>query len=179
MQVFGDERKLKEFIKDKYDSKIKELDSEYQEKIREAEAQIEEKIEEKKRALDAETQKEITQAKSKTLSEERLKAKQNFEKTREKLITETLEQVEDGLMAQAHSKEYLEYLKNKTKGLKDFEVIADSDYYKKVFPKYKKDNSIIGVKLLSGELTYDLTLSTAFNAKKELLRQKASETLFS
>lgn len=178
MQVFGKAEELKEFMRKKYDSDIKEVGKEHELNAQKAKREIEKEVNALKSKARSQTQREVVQARSKTFSEEKLKAKKEFEKTREELIHTVLVRAEKGLPGLVHSKRYLNYLSKKAKGLKNCEVVADSDYYKKLFPKYTKDPTIIGVKLVSGEVTYDFTLSTAFKANKELLRREVSNVLF-
>lgn len=180
MQVFGKAEELKEFMKKKYDAEIDQLNKENNKQVSYVEADIERELSAMRNKMDAQSHREAEQAKSKTFSEEKLLAKKEFEKTREELIDNVFADIEKALPSLAHSPRYLAYLKKKTKGMdkKKFTVKADGDYYKKLFPKYTKDTSTVGVKMVSGEVTYDFSLTTALEVNKELLRHEVSEVLF-
>ncbi|MCD4740698.1 V-type proton ATPase subunit E [archaeon] len=179
MQVYGKAEDLKEFIQKKYDSEIDEVKKQQEQKSAEIKEETSRQIDTLTHKIAAQTHKEVAQAKSKTLSEEKLNAKKQFEQSREELINYIFSEVENGLPSLAHSKRYTTYLTKKTKTLdtKHFKVLADSDYYKKMFSKHTKSDAI-GIKLTSGDIIYDFTLSTAFQANKELLRREASKVLF-
>ncbi|MCD6414002.1 MAG: V-type ATP synthase subunit E [Candidatus Diapherotrites archaeon] len=180
MQTFGDVERLKEAIKKKYDAEISAIQRQTEEEIRAIQAETKEKIKLMAANIRSQAEREAVQAESKVLSEERLKAKREFEKTREQLIEKTFSEIRAKLASVAHSKRYLNFIKKKLNeiNLEHYTVIADSSYYKTIFPNYTTDKNIIGVKLVSDNMTYDLTLDTALEAKKDELRLKISELLW-
>jgi vacuolar-type H+-ATPase subunit E/Vma4 len=178
-QAFGDVEALKRSIKNRYDSEIRDLKKRYEKEKRD----IEEKIQREVKSIISEAKiaadREAAQERSRVFSEEKLKAKREFEEAREEVINRVFSEVRKEIPKVTHSPRYIAYLKKKKRelDLEKSQAFADGGYYEKVFPKWKKDAGIVGVRLLSEEAAYDFTLDSVLESKKEMLRMEISKAL--
>lgn len=180
MKSFGNLEALEEAIKKKYDEEIDKIRDETNKQAKKIRKDTKEEISKILTRAREEAEIEAKREAARVLSEEKLNAKKEFEATREKAIEKAFKELERRSKEIVHSETYLEFLKRQVKGIDmdKFLVVADSDYYKRIFPKYKKDPSISGVKLVSHKVTYDFTLESMIEANKEKLRLEMSKILF-
>ncbi len=182
MEIYGNIDALKQSIEKKYADEIKKIEDETSAVIKQLEKEANNKVALINSRISTLTNAEIRKAASKIQSEENLKAKKEFEHKREELINHIFDMALKKSTTIVHSNHYIGFLKkNMPNESKKYEIIADSKFYTKYFPKTKieVDNTIIGVKFRLGNITYDFTLDGAINAKKDVLRNKVSKTLFS
>jgi len=183
MQIYGDITKLKSAIERKYSGEIAKVEKETNNTIREIKAELQKKLEIKKLRAKTATETEEKKAYSKIMSEEKLKAKKEFEQIREELINKVFEEAENMVKEKAKGKRYIEFVRKfvaKYISGKNAEMVTDSDIYKKHFPKFKTriNKNIVGVRFELNRIVYDLTLDAAIRSKKEQIRQKISKALF-
>lgn len=179
MKIYGDIEALKSSIEKKYGQKIGEVERATDKKIEGMRKEADEKIALKKAHISTLTESEVRKEYSKILSEEELKARNEFEKKRDSMIKKIFGDAKKGAKKKAHNKKYISHLKaNMPKG-KGFSVVADSKAaYKTVSDNIKVDKSIAGVKFVSEDLSYDFTLDGAIDAKREQLRHAIIKALF-
>ena len=178
MQVYGNKEGLNNEIEHKYTIQVKEIfdaaESEVSEIIKEADERAEMIIEQ------AKTDAEIAsrEAMQRVLNEEKLNAKRKFEDAREKLILEVINKVKNKSKEISKSKEYLAFLKSNNPNEKSANVYGSETAYKKIFPKMKIDNSIIGVKIMAEDAVYDFTLENLINSNDEVVRRTITTEMF-
>lgn len=179
MEIFGNVEALKGAIEKKYAAEIKKVEEDRDKQLAEIDKELKKKVEllssHMKTAIDA----EVKKTHSMILSEEKLKAKKEFEEKRESLINAIFKEAEKKAKKIAHSREYIDFVKENIPKEKGFLIIGDGDYYKKLFPKVKVDKSIIGLRFEGEGLVYDFTLNNMIEARKDVLRHDISKVLFS
>ncbi len=179
MEIFGNVKALKGAIEKKYAAEIKKVEKDRDNQLAEIDKELRKKLEllgsHMKTAIDA----EVKKTHSMILSEERLKAKKEFEEKRESLINAVFKEAERKAKKIAHSEEYIGFVKKNIPKEKDFLIIGDDDYYKRLFPKVNVDKNIIGLRLECEGLVYDFTLDNIIASKKDVLRYEVSKVLFS
>jgi len=177
MEVYGNVDALKGAIEKKYSSKIKAVEKEKEKQLVDIGKELKKKIEVLKLQMKTMTDAESKKAYSMILSGEKLKAKKEFEEKRESLIEAVFKEAMKRAKKVAHSDDYMEYVK---KNMPDggLQVVGDSDYYKKEFPGLNVDDSIVGMKFMSDDLIYDVTVDNMITSKKDVLRQEVSKILF-
>jgi len=178
MEIFGNIEALKKTIEDKYSSKIKEVEKEKEKQLAEIEKELNKKIELLRSHMKTVTDMEFKKTYSMILSSETLKAKKEFEEKREALIESVFKEAEKKSKNIVHAKGYLDFVKRNMPKEDKLSVMADSDSYKKLFPKLKIDKNIIGVKIESEGAVYDFTLDNLIASKKDILRYEVSKVLF-
>lgn len=179
MEVFGNVEALKGAIKKKYSAEIKKVEEDRNRQLAEVDKELKKKLEllssHMKTAIDA----EVKKTHSMILSEEKLKAKKEFEEKRESLIEAVFKEAEKKAKKIAHSREYIDFVKENIPKEEGFLIIGDGDYYKKLFPKLEVDKNIIGLRFEAEGLVYDFTLDDIIEAKKDVLRHEVTKVLFS
>ena len=180
MQTYGSLEDLKEAIEKKYGEEIRKKEKETETEVNKLNNELEEK--EKIEKLRAETSLEAEEKKAygKILSEEKLKAKRSFEKTREEMINQIFKETEKKSAEIVKTKRYIDFVKKKAKNIPKSAVItANSDIYKKDFKaKINIDKNILGMKFKQGDIVYDLTLDGLIRSRKDEVRHIISKTLF-
>ena len=178
MEVFGNVEGLKGSIEKRYSSEIKEVEKQEQKQLAEIDKELKKKLELLDSHMKTLTDSEVKKAHSMILSEEKLKAKKEFEEKRESLINAVFKEAEKQAKKIAHSQDYVDYIKKDMPNETGFSIIGDSVYYKKFFPELKVRKDIVGVKFESEGLVYDFTLNNIIASKKDILRHEVSKVLF-
>jgi len=178
MEVFGNIEALKEAIEKKYTSKIREVEKEKEKQLNEIDKELKKKLNLLDSRMKTASDAEVKKTHSVILSEEKLKAKKEFEEKREELINKVFKEAEKKSKKIVRSKEYIDYVKSNIPKEKDLKVTG-SDALKKHFPKLKVDKNILGLKFESEGIIYDFTLDNMINSKKDVLRHEISKVLFS
>ncbi len=179
MEIFGNIEALKGSIEKRYSMDIKNVEKDKEKQLREIDKELKGKLELLRANMKTETDAEVRKVHSMILSEEKLKAKKEFEEKRESLINAVFKDAEKQAKKIVHSKVYVDYIKKDMPKQKGFSMIGDGAYYKKFFPKIKVSKGIVGVKFESEGLVYDFTLNNIITSKKDILRHEVSKTLFS
>ncbi|MBN2457915.1 hypothetical protein JXB31_02165 [Candidatus Woesearchaeota archaeon] len=181
MEIYGNVESIKQAIQKKFDDDIKAADNEKKAQIEGIMREAKEKEELISARISTMTESEVKKATSKIKSEEILKAKTEFEQKREEIIDKIFEMAIKNARKLAHEKGYIEMVKKSLPKEQHYELICDSDAYKRSFPKAKLkiDKDIIGIKVLAGDVTYDFTIDSEIKSKKDILRNKISGVLFS
>ncbi|MBW2989148.1 V-type ATP synthase subunit E [Candidatus Woesearchaeota archaeon] len=179
MEVFGNVDALKESIQKRYSSEIKEIEKDNKKRLDIINRDLKGKLGILSSRTKAISKAEMDKAHSMILSEEKLKAKKEFEEKRESLIGEVFEEAKKKAKDIVHSSRYVNFVRKSMQQKKGFSVIGDSDYYKDFFPELEVDDSIIGLKFMSKSVSYDFTLNNIIASKKDALRQEVSRILFS
>ncbi len=177
MEVIGNVDMIKGFIEKKYQTEIKQLDKETELEIQRLKEEAKKREALHRSKIKTMTDAESRKAYSKIISEEELKAKRDFEEAREALIGNAFSELGERAKDIAHSKRYLDFVKQKMPK-SDGMIIADSDFYKKYFGDVQVDSSIIGIKFQVDNITYDLSLDGMIESRRDMLRHKVSKSLF-
>ncbi len=180
MEVYGNVDSLKESIGKKYDEDIAELDKQAEKIISDIKAQADKKKELMKARNKTDTEAEVKKLKSKVISEETLKAKKEFEKSREELIEKVFSEAEKKAKDTAKTKKYADLVKKKMPKKVDSAIVGNVALKKlfKGIKTWKTDKTIAGIKFVQGEVVYDFTLDSAIRARKDELREKVAKILF-
>ena len=178
MEVFGNVEALKGAIENKYSLKIKEVEKEREKQLTEIDNELKKKLMLLMSRMKTETDLEVKKTHSMILSEEKLKAKKEFEEKREELIDNVFKEGEKKAKKIAHTQEYVDYVKANIPQGEDFLIIGDAAYYEKFFPKLKIDKNIVGLKFEAEGIIYDFTLDRIITSKKDTLRHEVSKVLF-
>lgn len=178
MEVFGNVEGLKSSIEKKYSSEIKLIKAEREKQLKEVDKKLKKELELLRSQMETLTDADVKKAYSKILSEEKLKAKKEFEEKREAIINSIFAEAEKKALKIVHTSEYINFVKKNRPKEKGLLVVGDSNYYKKSFPKIKLDKNILGLKFESEGVIYDFTLDNIIASKKDVLRQEVSRILF-
>jgi len=178
MEVFGNIEALKGAIEKKYSAKIKQAEKETEKELAEIDKKLKKELELVNSHMKTITDAEVRKAQSMILSEEKLKAKSEFEGKREALIESVFEEAKKRVKKITRTKEYLDFVKNNMPKEENLSAIGDSDYYKTLFPDLKIDKNILGLKFEVEGAVYDFTLDNIINSKKDILRKEVSKILF-
>jgi len=179
METFGNIEALKGAIEKKYASKIKEVEKDREKQLKEIEQELNKKLEVLKSRMKTKIDAEVKKTHSMILSEEKLKAKKEFEEKREGMIESVFKEAEKKAKKIAHTKEYMDFVNKNLPEEKDLSIIGDGTYYKETFPELKVDKDLIGLKFESKGIIYDFTLDNIIKSKRDILRQEVSKVLFS
>ena len=178
MEIYGNIESLKGSIEKRYSFEIKKVEEDRKKQVMEIGKELKNQLtllnSNMKTIIDA----EVKKAHSMILSEEKLKAKKEFEEKRESLINKVFKEAEKQAKKIAHTQEYADYVQENMPKEKGFSIIGDSDYYKTIFPEMDIDKNIIGIKFESKGLVYNFTLNSIIDSKKDILRHEVSKTLF-
>ncbi len=177
MEIFGNAEYIKKVIEERYNLKIKELEKERDKSLEELRIKFENEIKLLRIQMKNKKETEVKKVYSMIFNEEKLKAKKEFEEKRNSLIESVFKEAKKRAKDFVHSKAYIEYIK-KNMPKEKVEIIGDSDYYRKFFPKLKIDKSLIGIIFKSKNIVYDFTLDNIINSKKDILRHELSKILF-
>lgn len=178
MEVFGNVEGLKDYIEKRYSSEIKLIKAEKEKQLEEIDKILKKELELLRSHMKTLTNADVKKAYSMILSEERLKAKKEFEEKREAIINSVFAEAEKKAEKIVHTSEYIDFVRKNMPQEKGLLVVGDSNYYKKAFPKVKVDKNMLGLKFESEGVTYDFTLDNMIASKKEILRQEVSRILF-
>ena len=178
MEVFGNVDALKGSIEKKYASRIKEIERNRDKELKEIGKKLGKESELLKSHMKTVTNAEVKKAESMILSEERLKAKKEFEEKREGLIESVFKEADKKIRKIAQSDDYLKFVKENMPKEDNLKVVGGSEYYKQEFPDVVLDYAIAGLKFEIEGITYDFTIQNLIESKKEVLRKKISEALF-
>ncbi len=179
MAIIGKLTGLKSSIEQQFETDISALKEEADQEISTFKAEEKSIISSLEKDSKSEQEFEVEKAHRSVYNEGALKLDRAFEQKRQELI----EQVFDDALSRASkfalTKEYLAFAKKHFKTLpKNVEIRGHSPSYKKIFKKLKLDKTIIGLKAVSTEVTYDLTVSTLIEAKQDALKQAITKALF-
>ncbi len=180
MEVYGNLDAVKQAIEQKYSAEINAINKEANGAIALIKKESESQLKAEKARTDLLVEAESKKAYAKILSEQKLKAKQEFESKREAMINKVFAAAENKAPKMVEDKKYIDFvMKNLPKG-EDLVVYAHIDSYKESLPvdSVKVDKSLVGVKFVAGNIEYDFTLDSAINSRKEQLRHAISEVLF-
>lgn len=179
MEVFGNAKSLMNEIEHRYNKEIAKLDLETERSLAELKKKAEEEIGFWKSKYDLYCEAEAKKRASRIISEEKLKAKKEYEQVREDLINEVLLLAEKQAGTFAHSKSYIDFVKKNIPPFKEYNVIAGSEKYSQAFPKSNiaVDTSIQGIKIEKDGVVYDFSVSSALQSKREALRRTISTTI--
>lgn len=179
MEVHGNISELKKAIEGRYDRLIEEAESESKKQVKQLKEQFNEKMDLLKEHHQNLKERQGRKIKSTVLNQRRTNAKQEFEKTREKLIKRVFEEVEKNLDKIAKSKEYISFVKKHKPGKKAM-VYASDKYFKRFFKgnRFSLDKNMVGVKFQSRSLTLDFDLKSLMDAKRGQLRAIIAKELF-
>ncbi len=181
MEIYGNLDSLKNVIASKYSKRMKEAEDSVQKEINALNEVLGREVELMKARIMTRADSDARKEYSKIISEEKLKAKREFEEKREGYINEVFDEALKKAPKIAHSQEYIDYLKSKMPKNLGGEIIADSAYYKKYFPdlkNWKVDKEIIGLKFRVANIIYDFTIDNALKSKRDTLRPVVSKALF-
>lgn len=179
MDSFGSINKLKESINNQFEQDIENAKNDSTLEINRIKTELKNNLNELRK--EAEKNKEIESEKAYLLvfNEEKRKLQTEFDNKRQELIEKVFDEVFKKAKEFSESKEYLNFIKKKLKNLpNDFTVYGNSNKHKKLFKKFKEDTHILGVKAISSDLVYDLTITSLVNAKKEKLNIEINNILF-
>lgn len=178
MKILGNINSLKKSIEQSYNAKLKAIEEETKQKIAEINNAAKKQMDETVSKLQLDTESDVSKTYSRILSEETMEVKKKYEEEREACIREVFSEAEKQADKKAHSPVYMKYLASKAPKGK-FDVIGDSQYYKKKFSKIKVvKQGFHGIKLVSDDVTYDFSIESAIASKKDILRHKVNEVLF-
>ncbi len=178
MKTYGNVDGLKKEIESKYETEINKVKWELGKKTSEFEAEASKESELIREQAKTDAEASAREAKQRVMNEEKLKAKRKFEEAREKMIQKVFDEIKKEAPKIAVGKEYLAFAKKNAPKEKGLEVYGSSSAYKKVFSKMKTNNSIIGLKFVSENMVYDLSLDGAIEANEELVRRIITKKLF-
>ncbi|MBU0628242.1 MAG: hypothetical protein KKC75_03565 [Nanoarchaeota archaeon] len=178
MQVFGNIGNLKRAIEKKYSDKVKQAEKERDKQLEEIDRELKKKISVMRSHSDTVIETDSKRAFLRILSEERLKAKSEFEAKREKLIESVFKEAAKKAKDVAHSKRYAEYVKSNMPDGDGFSLVGDDKYYMEDFPGIAVEKGAIGIRVESEGMIYDFTLDNIIESKKEALREEVSKALF-
>ena len=179
MEIFGNAQALKKAIEIKYSSKIKKIEEEKEKQLEEIGKELKKKLELLRAHMKTDAEAAAKNAYSIILNREKLKAKKDFEETRESIIESVFNKAENRAKSIAHTNEYIGFVKRNIPEKEKLTAIGDSDYYKKHFPGLKIGKNIIGLKFESENLSYDFAISSLISSKKEMLRHDINKILLS
>lgn len=178
MKVYGSIDALKKGIQKKYNEKIREIEKGTDEGVKRLEAGTMKEIEIIRAEAAVQTAAEANVAKARTLNEEKLKAKMEFENERERMIVSVFEEIQKRKEKIATGKEYIGYVKSEIPKGEKLECVGGSREYKKHFRDLKLDGKIVGMLFKSKNTIYDFTIDKMIESENEKLRKVVIERLF-
>jgi len=178
MEIYGNIEALKSSIEKRYSSEIKKVEEDRKKQVIEIGKELKNQLVLLQSSMKTLINAEVKKAHSMIISEEKLKAKKEFEEKRESLINKVFKEAEKKAKKIAHTKEYLDFVQKNMPKEEGFSIIGDSDYYNKIFPEIDIDKNLIGIKFESEGLVYDFTLNKIIASKRDVLRHEVSKTLF-
>ncbi len=178
MQVFGNLESLKKEISSVMDGKMGEIKEELDSYKGEVSLDTKKKIdllrEKHKTTLDQDLKKGYSQI----LGEKTLTAKKSYEEKREELIDKVFEGVLKKAKDITRTAKYINFVKAQRPAGKRVKAFGDSATFKKHFPRFSVDNSIVGVRFEDGEVSYDFTVERMLKVRREELRTLVNSELF-
>ncbi|MFC2174540.1 hypothetical protein ACFLQ2_01595 [archaeon] len=179
MQVVGNLRGLEKAVKERYRSDAKSLDSEAKARIKKIRDWQSTQVKEIKASRKARLESVQETAKRRVINEANMAARMEYQREKEKYISSVVDEADKGLKKLSESKEYLDYVKAHLPKLKDYTAYCGSAKYTDLFgDKAKLDKTIVGVKIVSGETTYDFTLDSLMESRVSEVKMAASKALF-
>ncbi|MBW2975161.1 V-type ATP synthase subunit E [Candidatus Woesearchaeota archaeon] len=179
METFGNVEALKSSIEKRYQAEIKNAEKDRDKQLAEIAKELKSRLDILESDMKTATNAEVRKAYSMILSEEKLKAKKEFEEKREWLINAVFREAAKKAKDIVHSSGYVDYIKSSMPDEKGLSVVGDSDYYSKFFPGLKVNDDIVGLRFESENVVYDFTLNNIIASKKDILRHEVSRILFS
>ena len=179
MEVYGDVKNLENSIKSRYEEDLKPLKKEADQRIDEIKKATDERLKIMRAQDKIKAEEESKLVYARLVNEEKLKAKREFEETREALVEDVFNEVMKKAGKKAHTKEFLKFIKTSIPKTKEkISAVGDSDYYSSLFKNLKVDKSMVGVKFEVENLIYNFTFDEMMNSKKEQLREAVITALF-
>ena len=179
MKVVGDLRGLERAVKERYRSDTKSLEKEAKARIEKIRDWKSGKVKGIKASRKARLESVQETAKRRVINEALMAARMEYQREKEKYITGVVEEAQKGLRSLSESPEYWAYLEKNMPKLKSYTAYCGSQSYKKLFgSNMKLDNKITGVKIVTGEKTYDFTLDSLMDSRIGEVKMAASNALF-
>jgi len=178
MKVFGDIEGLKKEISNTFELQVKETEEETEKQVKALNSEAEKKAEAIMEQAKTDCEALAREAKQRVLNEEKLKAKKNFEESRERLIMKVIEEAKNEISKKAKSKEYLDFLKANKPNENAVQTLGSEASYKAIFPQMKADKNLRGVKVITSDAVYDLTLDNLLQVNEELVRRTITQNIF-
>lgn len=178
MKAYGNIDALKKSIQKNYDEKIKEVEERTAEGLKHMEGEARERLEIMRAEAAVQLATEANVAKARTLNEEKLKAKMEFENEREKMINSIFEEIEKRKDKIAAGKEYIDHVKSRLPEGEKLEAVGGSPAYKSHFKDLKMDRGITGLLFKSEYTIYDFTIEKMVESERDRLRETAIKSLF-
>jgi len=178
VEVYGNMEYIKSEIEKRFSDYINAVEKEAAARLEMLRKETDERLEVIRAQIQNKADEEAKMARARLVNGQKLNAKRAFEEKREKLINIVLERVRQTALKKVHSKQYLDFVNEQIPEGEAVESIGDSDYYKRIFPKLTIDNSIVGIKFRTSDITYDLTIDGAIKSKHDKIRDIITCKLF-
>lgn len=178
MKTVGDPASLKKAVVRHYHSEERELKKEANERIKKIRDWRGARISKIKNSRKARMQSIRETAKRRAINEARLAAQLEYQGKKEETVNLIVDEARKGLKKLSLSKEYFNYVKDRLPS-GEYTAYCSDAKYKELFGKNMKiEKGIIGVKIVTGETTYDFTLDSLMDSRMSEVKMAASRTLF-
>ncbi|MCF7861639.1 V-type ATP synthase subunit E [Candidatus Woesearchaeota archaeon] len=178
MEIVGDVDKFKERLDKIYQKRLDNQLADIKERDAKITAIVSQRKQDIKSSFKLRTEEDAALLKRKVINSEKFKAKQEFEKTREEIISEVFDAAIKKAPEFVKTKSYINYVKANLPKSTTVVLRLNKELAKEFNGKTSIDNDIIGVQAVDGKVIYDFTVAGLIEAKYESLRVEVDNVLF-